>query len=174
MKHLDEVHLNAYFDRELGGEALREAEAHLAGCKSCRQALSELEGVANALADLPDEALRGDLRAQVMARLPQPRLHTGWKLVLAAQSGAVLGVGLLVLQNLSERVRPQDWLEGATAGLLRMAPSLPKLPIHLSFSFPTLNLQPSSAALIFLAVAAALLWSVGNAVLLGKSREVRK
>jgi hypothetical protein len=170
MKHLTEAQLNEYLDDELDGDGQREAAAHLERCDSCRAALSRLEGVQAALAGLPEEAPADDISRAVLARMPEGRLSCGWKAVLAAQAGVLLGVGMLAMRYAGEWVRPQVWLEQALGVLMRLELPLAEAPLRM----PRLEMEGPPALLALLAGSALVLWGVGNAILLGGRREVQK
>lgn len=166
MKHLTETQLNEYFDGELGDDSRARAEAHLAACGECRQALEELCAVASLLAALPEEMPTRDIATPVLAKLPQSHTRLGWKLVLAVQAGVALGLSVLVIANSFPLI------------------TLPNLAALLPFEFPTfrfptmnvnllvLDIQPSIANIIFLAISAIVLCGVGNAVLLRGKRKI--
>jgi anti-sigma factor RsiW len=171
MNHLTEPQLNEYLDGELDAPGRAAVDSHLAACRGCRLALSDLQAVASLLADLPDEPLRRDLTPSVLANLPQPRLALGWKLVLAAQAGFVVGIALLLFSNLLTWFQPQEWPTLVISQFAGIKFPIPNSPFTIPH-FPAFSLQP--AGVVFLAIAAFLLWGVGNAVLLRGRMEVRK
>lgn len=91
--------LGAYHDGELWGHRLRQVEAHLAQCATCRAELEELRALATLLQESPPAAgLTPPERfvAQVGLRLPrrpertavQRTLEIGWRLAPLAMLGA--------------------------------------------------------------------------------------
>jgi anti-sigma factor RsiW len=91
--------LEAYHDGELPGRRLRQVEAHLAGCQTCRAELQKLRALTALLDESPTaEVLTPPDRfvAQVGLRLPrrpvQPTwkraLETGWRLIPVGLLGA--------------------------------------------------------------------------------------
>lgn len=174
MNHLTEAHLNEYLDGELGRRERSAVEAHLATCPDCRAALEELYVLAAEVESLPDAPLTHDLAPLVLAQLPPPRLPLGWKLVLAAQAGAALGISLLVIANLLPGLRLPT--PKAILPLVLPAIEVPAfdLPSSILSPFQNLPLEVSPFNVIFLAASALLLWSVGSAILLRGRPEVRK
>jgi anti-sigma factor RsiW len=174
MNHLTEAQLNEYLDGELERRERSAVEAHLAACPACRAALEELLALAAAVESLPDAPLTHDLAPLVLAKLPPPRLALGWKLVLAAQAGAALGLSLLIVANLLPGLR----LPALEAILPLSLPAIEvpafDLPTSILPPFHSLPLEASPFNVIFLAASALLLWGVGNAVLLRGRPEVRK
>jgi anti-sigma factor RsiW len=91
--------LGPYYDGQLGGRRLRQVEAHLAHCATCRAELESLRALAVLLQEGPAaENLTSPERfvAQVGLRLPrrperpawQRALETGWRLVPLGLLGA--------------------------------------------------------------------------------------
>ncbi len=113
--------LSAYLDRELAPDEHTAIERHLAGCRACQQALSELRNVRSLLAALPqpvpprslllpltENENSGDLGtpdqlkvpvAHISVRRPAPRLAVAaqWCGSLAAALGLLLLGGTLLL-----------------------------------------------------------------------------
>jgi len=102
MKHLEEEDLILYHYRD--GEAVAEAEKHLASCAECRARLQDLEADLE-LVKAPETPVRGEnYGAQVWdgirAHLPQPEKRArwwGWPRLVAAGAFAVLLVGAFLL-----------------------------------------------------------------------------
>lgn len=64
------VELSAYFDGELEGKALRDIEAHLVGCDSCRHTLDRLTKLRVALHSMArPNRRRGSILEDLRARL---------------------------------------------------------------------------------------------------------
>ncbi len=165
MNHLTESQLNETLDGELDARSLAAVEAHLAACDECRRASAGLQGLASTLEALQDEPLRRDLTPSVLAKIPQQHSRLAWKLALAAQAGAALGLSILVIPHLLPLVN----LPNLEEILPRILPVIQLPSFHLSSFFPppsSFIFHPSSFSIIFLAVSALVLWGVGNAILL--------
>jgi hypothetical protein len=168
MNHLTESQLNEYLDNTLKTPEQQFVEKHLSGCADCRDKVEILRSLFQTLDEIPEEALHHDLTPLVLYRLPEQKIHPGWRLFLAVQTGIALGLTILVVRNLLPLVNLPNIF---TAFTLQIAPiGLPT--IH--YRLPSLDFQTSTANLIFLAVSALILWGVGNAALLRGRREVQK
>ncbi|MDH5605293.1 MAG: zf-HC2 domain-containing protein [Anaerolineae bacterium] len=80
-EHINEW-LPAYYDGELSGLKLRQAEAHLKECEACREKLNELQAISSILQESP--AASGltpadKFTAQVVLRLPRSQMQPGWQ-----------------------------------------------------------------------------------------------
>jgi hypothetical protein len=168
MNHLTESQLNEYLDNTLRMPEQQLIEIHLSGCADCRDKAEALRSLFQTLDELPEEALHHDLTPLVLHHLPEQKIHPGWKLFLAVQTGIALGLTILVVQDLLPLVNLPNIFNSFT---LQITPiELPTIHFHL----PSLNFQTSTANLIFLATSALILWGVGNAALLGGRREAQK
>lgn len=170
MNHLTEFQLNEYLDDALSASEHRTIEKHLSGCADCHEKVEALRSLFQRLAELPEESLQRDLTPVVLSRLPDQKLHLGWKLALAVQSGIALGLTILVTTRLLPLISKQSM-----AAFFTLKIPLIEIPtLHpLSFNLPTLGIQPSTANLLFLAGSALILWGVGNATLLRSRRETK-
>lgn len=128
--------LEAYHDGELKGLRLRQIEAHLAQCETCRAELEQLEALSTLLHKSPaaEDLMPPDrFVAQVGLRLPrrpertawQQALEIGWRLVPAGLFGAwafvqaVFVVSWIVLAALRLGVGGNlvaEWLPAARQG----------------------------------------------------------
>jgi anti-sigma factor RsiW len=186
MKHPTEFVLDLFLDGGLEPQHREEVESHLHACADCRLRLAEIEPLFAALAVSPDEPLRRDLRAGVLAALssanasglaPQPlRARDRWRvspvLRWAVFFQAVLALALLAL--FIPAVLP-DWvlrIEQA-AVLLRPPDSAPLLAAlngglaRVLELFRTPLPIPTGSPLIFEILAAALAaWLLANGLLL--------
>lgn len=168
MNHLTESQINEILDNTLRAPDQGAIHKHLSECAECRNKVEALRRLFQALVDVPEENLPHDLAPKVLSLLPEPKIRLGWKLVLAGQAGFAVGITILIVTNLLSFVNLPKIL---TAFPLRLAPiQLPVIHYHL----PTLNIQTSTANLIFLAVSALILWGVGNATLLRGNKATRK
>lgn len=105
--------LSSFVDRELAPPARAEAEAHLAGCGSCRGRLRGLEALKAAVSNAPSPALPGDLKAALLGearRLEAKKaseaeggfwaLIKSWRPVFVPAGAALaLGGALILLQR---------------------------------------------------------------------------
>lgn len=179
--------LEAYHDGELGGRRLRQVEAHLAECATCR---AELQGVKSLTALLaqspPARELTPSARfvAQVGLRLPrhperpawQRALETGWRLAPVGLLGAwAVGQAAFIVAALVMLAQRLGLGGSALASVLPALPSRPGLAESLKLSGASLgdvgevvlslwrNVGPLGWAitlnLVFLAVIGLLYWS---------------
>ena len=168
MTHLTESQLNEYLDNTLKTPEQQFIEKHLSGCADCRDKVKVLQNLFQTLDELPEEALHHDLTPLVLNRLPEQKIHPGWRLFLAVQTGIALGLTILVVRNLLPLINLPNIFAAFT---LQIAPiELPTIHYHVS----SLNFQTSTNNLIFLAASALILWGVGNAALLCGRREAQK
>jgi anti-sigma factor RsiW len=179
--HLSPEALHAYLDGMLSSADAHRAEAHLAACEMCSQQIADLRVVFAALASLPDEPPRYDMRAPVMARILPPRRSPalGWLVAAEAFAAALalaaawgwLGQALAPLEALAREtllsldagayLRAAERLsQGVTSPITRALASLADL--HLRLPQPSVPI-PYAFALV---VAAAALWVIAHRVLL--------
>lgn len=97
--------LGAYLDGQLSPAARTRLAQHLDGCAACRQELTTLRGVRQALRQLPARELSDDFEARVMAealrRKPEPTVlawwnRARWRMGRHAVAGGWAGGGLTV------------------------------------------------------------------------------
>ncbi|OGO13988.1 MAG: hypothetical protein A2Z66_02950 [Chloroflexi bacterium RBG_13_66_10] len=180
--HLDPEMLQAMLDGVLTQKQVRRAEAHLAACAECSRNAAALQAVFASLAALRDEPLVIDLSPAVLARLRPHRLRRrlgGW-LVAAQVAGAALmlgatwqwlagiltplGVpGLSALLAMGARVLDDYVNQMWNSVSSPVALGLESLS-SLSISLPTPAIPLAQG--VALVLAAAVLWFVGNGVLL--------
>ncbi len=171
--HLSDEQLNEILD-DRAGEAARR---HLDACDECRARFAELQAVFTALEALPEQPLRRDLTASVLARLPEKRRARAWSWTLAIQSA--LAAALLAFQAREFGFSADALLPQVTSWL-----SILQVPTFIlpSFNFaladlqlPSFGVEFSSFNLTLLLASAALLWLVGNFSLLrGDGLRTRK
>ena len=185
MEHLTEDQLNEYLDNALEATIQERMAKHLSGCADCRARLASLQTVFQALAALPEEKPGCDLTPSVLRALPRKFSSLAWRLALAVQAGLSLGLLLLFVSILMDR------LAGIVQGLISQIP-LPELklpiPLDLHFSLPVIQLphppnlpnlpiaitHANSAIWLILGIAAALLFVVGNfSLIFHSSSEIR-
>ncbi len=106
--HLDDTTLNEYLDATVAPPRRAETVAHLEACAGCQQRLADLRALFAALDSLPDARLEHDLSRKVAAALKPQRLALPLALRLAfvAQAGLVLLLGLALWPTLSAFVTP--------------------------------------------------------------------
>jgi anti-sigma factor RsiW len=176
--------IEAYHDGELHGNRLRQVEAHLETCSTCRAELEALRGLSTLLQASPAITPRSSAKtfaAQVNLRLPrttsQPAWHkalkTGWQFaplgLIAAWAffqAVALVTGFVLRANLEKFFTP-----GVTAspGLWQALGSVLSLPgenlLDMVFSVPELGISvalPGGMAylnILMTLVFAGLLWS---------------
>ena len=75
--HCNETQLTLYWSGELPADEAATVEAHLKVCEACRTELAELNGLQNAMADLPQENAPRDFVAAASAKANRPPLRLG-------------------------------------------------------------------------------------------------
>ncbi len=180
--HPEEIIFHEYLDGALDVANRKIFEAHLAGCKGCAAQLARLQEVFAHISALPE--IRGgmNLKARVMAALDEPVIPSPlFRWAVAAQvalATVALAVGWPILRDWGEATLlpqisatgsvlaeanaielQQAWVE--LTGSMRLAietaqVSLPSIP----------NFVMASSLLLPLVASGALLWLVGNGVLL--------
>lgn len=130
-RHLSELALERYADRELGLEEARAAQRHLEGCPDCRTRLAEWEGLFLRIASVPALSPAPAFTDRVMARVAAARaaapaaawapLAVGWarRLWPAAAVGAAIWTasvgGLAAWLTTRVEVGPGELLSWAVA-----------------------------------------------------------
>jgi len=172
MKHMTETQLNEYLDGALEASQQALMQVHLSDCAVCRARLVSLQTVFEALAALPEETSERDLTPSVLQALPHSSSGLGLRLVFAMQAGISLGLMLLFLPFMNERIaainlgwnvrfavpevkfpNPFDFNFSLPANPL-MHPSIPVLPV---------TITPANFSVwLILGCAAVLLFILGN------------
>jgi anti-sigma factor RsiW len=166
MNHLTDTQLNDFLDNLLPPSEHTQVKSHLASCPACREQLLALEHVFSLLSSLGEQPLPNDLSARVLAQIPLSRALTRTeRLWLAGAVGAALGALASIAQALLPQVNvsasPETWFSQAFvqwAGII-LSVKLPQI------DFPS-SLPWSDETLAIMAVAATILWVLGNASLL--------
>ena len=177
--HPEESVLHTYLDGALEPGQRAELEAHLQLCRSCTRDLEQLQLLFASIEGLPEEGLTRDLAPLVLKALsPLP----GWvrSLAIGELMGAlgilaamVLGLGtseiLVGLSAASGRIVTQLELASSqvSIGWDRALGWLGSLRSWTGIELPDLASAGMWAAI---AIAALLLWFVGNGLVLGKVR----
>ncbi len=175
MDHLSESQLNEFLDGEITESLRQEAETHLEDCLQCQARLKSLEKVARLLARLPEVQPVHDLEAAVRREIegkPQ-QLSLGWKVLLVVQGGTMLAVCLLLARySVRWMTLPGSWEELA-GQVIQLDLQLPRLALRLpdgiTLPEPVGNILPAVLALL---AGGALLWGMGNALLLRRQKEI--
>ncbi len=184
MNHLTDLQINELLDG-LDEPAVRR---HIEACSDCRFRLNELQQVFASLESLPEIRLPRDLAPAVLARLSlergsmEFRPASAWPRSLAAQWGLVVGFALWLGIRAAATLRlPVISLSSLPALWVDLFPDLstiPPLPIPplpaFDFQTPSLSFSLSAPHFTLLLALAALLWVMGNAVLLRSRPEVQK
>ncbi|MFZ5905066.1 MAG: anti-sigma factor family protein [Chloroflexota bacterium] len=171
--HLSDDQFNEILD-DRAGEAARR---HLDACAECRARLAELQVVFTALEALPEQPLRRDLTASVLARLPEKRRARAWSWTLAIQSALAVFLLAFLAREFgfsTDALLPQltNWLSAIQIPTF----ALPSFNFTMiDFQLPSFDFELSSFNLTILFASAALLWLVGNFSLLrGNGLRTRK
>ena len=177
MKHPDETQLNDYLDHLLGPAERDEIETHLATCSACRKELAALEQVFTLLNDLDEAPLSADLSVRVLKQLAAPRaLTSAERRLLAGAVGAALGL----LASLGQMILSKFALAGLAGQVFRWSRpawgelvGLVNMP---AFNFPTsvTSIPWNGKTLTIMAIAASVLWVLGNVSLMGDRKRVEK
>ncbi len=177
--HPDPLVLQSYVDGELSQEDSLALETHLGDCAACARLVAESRALVMQIRALPDTPLRRDLSGPIEARLRRPRTSRGllwaaalelaaglaivaWAWPLAERSARTLlpliqDVGLTAVRSLLS-----SWADPAQALL---APLGQALRFDLAVRLPSLNLAQMGTVV----AAVAVLWAVGNIVLLRRT-----
>lgn len=176
--------LHALLDGELDGRHQKRLAAHLHECASCAARMERLSRLFDLIESLPEAALESDFSAAVLRSLPAasrrlPRLAA----LEAALASALMIVAAawLAAAGLSSEwaLALQGWVDGAANEILGIASELPAQLYDLQRELqPATGTSPApglpaipATQLWLLAGSAALLWAVGNGLLLRRSGE---
>ena len=190
MNHLDDDTLNEYLDHALGESERNAAKAHMQDCTECRARLDQLQSVFAELDALSEAHLVYDLSPSIRARLPQRETVRVWTRTLAAQLGATFGllfwlgvqvVPYIRVPQLALPKLPALDVQALVARLLTLQLLMPDFQFpSISYQLPTFDIQIpmitleiSVTQMITLFVLVALLWVIGNAILLRSRQEFR-
>ena len=173
MEHLTETQLNEYLDNLMEATALARAQIHLAGCSDCRQRLSNLQTVFQALDALPEEIPARDLTPSIIHALPRRSFLLFWQLAFAMQAGVGIGLCLLLFPLMAGYITT-NLMVGLTGQFVVPEVKFPN-PINLPFSLPAFHLphapipalqmlvtQANFSVWLILGIAASLLFVIGN------------
>ncbi len=101
-QHIPDDQLQAYLDGALESTSLEDFKAHLAGCPTCREELSNLEALQIRLGKLPEFALSKDISGLVVSQLKEEQSLSPaitWTLAIEAlAAGVVLSMLIPVFQ----------------------------------------------------------------------------
>lgn len=189
--HIDDALLNEYLDAVLAPDRRAEVEAHLAQCSDCAARLSDLRSLFAALEAMPDAPLARDLSVAVIAAFRRPRLqnpvaHPALRIALAVQAFAalvLLGAAAPFVVRAPQWVAASQFGERATSAIATAvtgftsewlaAPAAAQRTMSESFEMlRRLTLPPLPWQNVGLCLSAvALLWLLGNGLLLRPPRE---
>jgi predicted anti-sigma-YlaC factor YlaD len=172
MEHLTETQLNEYLDNLMEATTLSQAKEHLAECADCRERLSSLQTIFQALEALPEELPVRDLTSSIIHALPTRRSLPIWQVAIAIQAGLGLGLLLLLFPLLAGYLT--NMMVGLTGQFVVPEVKFPN-PIDLHFSLPVFHLPHASIPVLpipvtpanfsiwlILGIAASLLFIIGN------------
>jgi hypothetical protein len=116
MRHLTDIEIQKYLDRELNREEEIFLEKHLPGCHICQRKISDYQEIYKILNQPPEVDLPVNFVDKVLARIPDPKKHRWYEkyldqllLALALISGTIVlfyFVGVKSLLNLWENINP--------------------------------------------------------------------
>jgi predicted anti-sigma-YlaC factor YlaD len=79
MRHLSEIEIQKYLDRELTREEEIFINKHISGCHVCRKKLSEYREIYQILNQPPEIDLPADFTEKVLAQIPEQQGHKWYK-----------------------------------------------------------------------------------------------
>ena len=185
-EHLSEETVNLYLDGELGENERTRVEAHLSACTACQAEVNSLQELFFALGEMTD-APAPNIVPGVVARIrPRTRL-TALRWVIPALQGAA-AVGLLAwgwvqltgyltvaaralpLETLEQtETRALEWLVTQWSALGTWSDAAwAEAKAQLTWGLPFEGLNLPVTGLVVAAALLAIMWLVGNALLLGR------
>lgn len=187
--HPQEFEFHAFLDGELGRERSRAIENHLAACSPCQEQLAALRGLFEILNDLEEQPLVHDLAPNVLNTLASrqeavkvgPGLGRAWRwtaMIQLLSAAILLGLSLPILNQALQsfmRLSRKPWLPLFTGTLRLLWQTSWLQTAHVnqlaarSSRFLQLNTWSPDLPLATLAIllaGAALLWIIGNGLLL--------
>jgi hypothetical protein len=186
-KHPTEAELQAYADGELSSPSQTGVAEHVLGCPACTRRLEQLGSLFSLIESMPDLALGKDLSGEVLRALPSELKRLPLLTMLeavAAVALAVLGVPWLASSELGFDLGQalQGWGSSGLGQVDRLVAGLDTLAAGLGQGLQGLaapGLLPSlpsipASQLWLLGGSAAVLWAVGNGLLLRRSGIRRK
>jgi len=187
VKHPTEAELQAYLDGELNAPSQAMVANHVGGCLDCTRRLEQLGSLFALIESMPELALGKDLSEEVLRALPTELKRLPLLAMLEAAAAvalAALGLPWLVSSGLGGDLGQalQGWGSSWLGELDRLMVSLATLATGLRQGLQSLATPgvlpglPSIQAsqLWLLGGSAALLWAVGNGLLLRRSEIRRK
>ena len=171
MTHLTDDQLNEVLDKTIIDNSITR---HLDTCVDCQTRLDELRVVFTTLESLPEIKPSRDLTASVLANLPTSwggmvsrRTHT-WTWLSLAQA---LGAFAILAWLASSFVLPPEIATYQPPTFDSLLASAIQMLSSFTFETPTFDLQPStidlqSTTILMFVISAAILWLVGNGLLL--------
>ena len=185
--HLSRQALNMYLDQELSAGERDRVEAHLARCTACRAELQALQQLFDALEELALEHMPvPDLASGVLDRIHTRRRALNLKWLVPALQGAIalallawgwtrlVGYAVAILRALPTEALDRD-LVRATGWCLEQWTAVGSRIEAARTTLQNLSVRPpdilgfSAPQLLTLAVTVAVLWLVGNTLLLHRT-----
>jgi hypothetical protein len=165
MTHLTDEQLNEVLDDAIFDHSIL---GHLDACPDCKQRLDEMRALFADIESLPELALPRDLTASVIVKLPAPRTVRPWTWLSAAQA---VGAFAILTWLASSFVLPTEIATYQPPTFNSLLASVLQLLSSFTFEAPTFDLKPltidlQSTAILAFIVSAAILWLVGNGLLL--------
>jgi len=167
MTHLTDDQLNEALDNSLFDNSIL---GHLDACVECRMKLEDLRSIFAVIDSLPEVKPPRDLTASILARLPQrisPRTWTWLSLAQALGAFAILAwlASSFILPPEIAAYQPPTF-DSMLASVLLALSSFPFEIDPSSFIFPPSSFDLQSTTILMFIISAAILWLVGNGLLL--------
>jgi len=183
-KHPTEAELQAYLDGELQAPSQTTVAEHVLGCLACTRRLEQLGSLFALIESMPDLALGKDLSPEVLRALPSGLKRLPLLAMLEAAAAvalAALGLPWLDSSGLGGDLAQalQGWGSTGLGELNQLVAGLNALAGGLRQGLATPGILPSlppipASQIWLLGGSAAVLWAVGNGLLLGRSVIRRK
>ncbi len=179
--HIQEIQYHDYLDNDLNKDAQLVFEQHVAECQACRQELAELRQLFTAIESVPEFNLRIDLSSSILDAIDkQAGLSRNWKLATAIQFGLASILIIISWPLLSTYYSLYEFpmintdygtaLTGLSIQIngyiIVLSGSINNLIESMSISSSQILLGDIGVFVWPTAVAATLLWLIGNGVLL--------
>lgn len=179
--HIQEIQYHDYLDNALDQAAQLVFEQHVAECQACRQELAELSQLFTAIESVPEFNLRVDLSSSILDAIDkQAGLSLNWKLATAIQFGLASILIIISWPLLSSYyslyefpIINTDYGTALTGLSIQINGYIIVLSGSINNLFESMSISSSQILLgdmaVFVwptAVAATLLWLIGNGVLL--------
>lgn len=178
-QHISDDLIFEYLDHALPAERHTKIHAHLDGCSTCQQRLSEFSSLFDTLENLPDQLLEHDLSPAVLTAIKkEPGFSAIWWWLLVIQGALSLGLigfiapsirfplnGEIPVFEIMTRLISwiNEWMINLSSFQQRIVQILtPGVPI---------SLKISTQSMILLLLLASITWVIGNSILLRPQTE---